>query len=307
MEASSPWLAEAPSASALAPVILTRARHVVSYHLVTSGSCFCRLEGEAPVRLEAGDFVVIPHGQPYVLGTDPGARPGAPLDEVLSPFRWLAKNRTFCTVREGGGGRERIDVACGFLGCDAEPVNPVLAALPRLIHLRGADAPPGDRLHDLLAFALAEARAKRAGSDCVLLRISELMFVELVRRHVATMPSEAAGWLAGVRDDVVGRALALLHGEPARPWTVASLAKRAGCSRSAMAERFTQLVGEPPIQYLTRWRMQIAARLLAEGAKVSAVALDVGYDSEAAFSRAFKKAAGSPPSAWRARGTDGAT
>jgi AraC-like DNA-binding protein len=136
----------------------------------------------------------------------------------------------------------------------------------------------------------------------VLLRLSELMFVEVVRRHLAALPRPEAGWLAALGDPEVGRALALLHARPGEPWTLDSLGREAGLSRSTLAQRFTDMVGEPPMRYLARWRMQLAARRLADGgAKVQAVALEVGYDSEAAFSRAFKKIVGTSPAGWRKR------
>jgi AraC-like DNA-binding protein len=159
-----------------------------------------------------------------------------------------------------------------------------------------------DRLSHLLAFATAEARERRAGSECMLLRISELLFVEVVRQHLAALPSGERGWLAGLNHPIVGRALALLHERPAEAWTVDELARRSGVSRSSLASSFSELVGQPPMQYLAHWRMQLAATLLSEGhAKVSVVALEVGYDSEAAFSRAFKALVGVPPATWRKR------
>ena len=161
---------------------------------------------------------------------------------------------------------------CGFLGCDVHPFNPLLAALPRLLHVRHAFA-AGDPLARLIEFALAESQERRAGGECVRLRLSELMFVEVVRRYLAGLPAEQTGWLAGLRDRIVGRALACLHERPGEDWTLEKLAKDVGLSRSALAERFTHFVGDPPMQYLTRWRMQVAARLLADGeAKVSTVA-----------------------------------
>jgi AraC-like DNA-binding protein len=179
------------------------------------------------------------------------------------------------------------------------PFNPLLASLPRLLHIPRAFV-SDDPLGRLIDFAVTESQGRRAGGECVRLRLSELMFVEVVRRYLAALPAEQTGWLAGLRDRFVGRALALLHERPGNPWTLKSLAKEVGLSRSAMAERFTHFVGDPPMQYLTRWRMQAAARLLADGqAKVSAVGHQVGYASEAAFSRAFKKVTGAPPSAWR--------
>jgi AraC-like DNA-binding protein len=180
------------------------------------------------------------------------------------------------------------------------PFNPLLATLPPALHVRAASASPGDPLSRLVDFTLAESRERRAGGECVRLRLSELMFVEVVRRHLAAMPAEDTGWLAGLRDPVVGRALLLLHDRPAEAWTLDRLARDAAASRSAHAERFAHLVGEPPMHYLARWRLQLAARLLSDArAKVSSVAAQVGYDSEAAFSRAFKRLVGRSPSTWR--------
>lgn len=182
------------------------------------------------------------------------------------------------------------------------PFNPLLAALPRLLHVRREAGSPGDSLDQLLDFTVAESREKRAGGECVRLRLSELMFVEVVRRHLESLPVEQTGWLAGLRDETIGRALGLLHERPAQAWTLESLARETGLSRSALADRFSHFVGQPPMQYLTSWRLQLAARLLADStAKVASVALEVGYESEAAFSRAFKKATGVPPAAWRHR------
>jgi len=223
-----------------------------------------------------------------------------PLEAQLDWFRRMVAGGLPFVVTEGGGGPERLGVVCGFLGCDVVPFNPVLAALPTVIRLASPSPGAGDRLGQLIDFAVAEARERRAGSDCVRLRISELMFVELVRRYLSGLPAEQTGWLAGLRDPYVGRALSLLHQDPARAWTLETLARAAGLSRSLLAERFQHFVGQPPMRYLTRWRMQVAARLLAErGAKVSAIAQRVGYDSEAAFSRAFKRITGVPPAGWR--------
>ena len=301
VEATSPWVIEVPDTSALASVTLPRAQHVISYHVVTRGACSAALLGAAPVRLEEGDVLVLPHGDPYVMSMPPGMRGGPDMAEVLAFLGQMVAGRLPFTVAEGGGGPGQLGLVCGFLGCDVHPFNPLLAALPRLLHVRQAFA-SGDPLGRLIEFAIAESLERRAGGECVRLRLSELMFVEVVRRHLAALPAEQTGWLAGLRDRIVGRALALLHDRPGEAWTLETLARDVGLSRSALAERFTHYVGDPPMQYLTRWRMQSAARLLADGqAKVSAVALQVGYDSEAAFSRAFKKLAGVPPATWRSR------
>jgi AraC-like DNA-binding protein len=302
VDASAPWRVALPDGAALAPVVLPRAQHIISYHVVREGAAWGGIAGQAPVRLEAGDILVLPRGDAYAMSTAPGARDGPRLEEVMAFMRDMAAGRLPFAVREGGRGTERLRLVCGFLGCDVRPFNPLLATLPPLLHLRRDFRSADDPLGQLVEFTLAEARERRPGGDCVRLRLSELMFVEVVRRHLALLPAEERGWLAGLRDPLVGRALGRLHERPADPWTLERLARDIGASRSVLADRFAHFVGLPPIQYLTRWRMQIAARLLAEGAgKVSAVALEVGYDSEAAFSRAFKKIAGVPPGMWRRR------
>jgi AraC-like DNA-binding protein len=302
VDASPPWRVALPDGQALAPAVLPRAQHIISYHVVREGSCWGGVVGQAPVRLQPGDILVLPRGDAYAMSTAPGARGGPGRDEVMAFMREMAAGRVPFVVREGGAGSERLRLVCGFLGCDMRPFNPLLATLPPLLHLRGSFRSADDPLSQLVDFTLAESREPRPGGDCVRLRLSELMFVEVVRRHLATLPAEETGWLAGLRDPLVARALALLHERPAHPWTLEGLARDVGASRSVLADRFAHFVGHPPIQYLMRWRMQVAARLLAEGVrKVSAAALEVGYDSEAAFSRAFKKVAGVPPGAWRRR------
>jgi AraC-like DNA-binding protein len=176
----------------------------------------------------------------------------------------------------------------------------LLAALPKVMHVQRPSRTEDSLLDRLIELTLAEAQTRRAGGECMRLRLSELMFVEVIRRYLEGLPSEHTGWLAALRDPGVGRALALIHEQPARVWTLEELARQSGMSRSVLADRFAQLVGEPPIQYLTNWRMQVAARLLADGAsKVAVVGREVGYASEAAFSRSFKKLTGLSPATWR--------
>ena len=302
VEARSPWVIGLPDGATIARSVTPRAQHVISYHVVTDGRCWGGVPGEPPVALEPGDVLVLPHGDPYVMSLSSDLRGGPGPAEVLSFLGAMSAGRLPFTVTEDGGGPEHLQLVCGFLGCDVRPFNPLLATLPRLLRVRRTGSGADDSLDRLVELTVSEARDRRPGGECVRLRLGELMFVEVVRRHLAALPREQRGWLAGLRDPVVGRALGLLHERPAHPWTLEELARAAGASRSVLAERFAHFVEDPPMQYLTRWRMQIAARLLAEGTrKVSAVALEVGYDSEAAFSRAFKKAAGVPPATWRRR------
>jgi AraC-like DNA-binding protein len=301
VDAWTPWVAEAPSTEALAPAILPRGQHVISYHLITRGACWCEIAGRPPVPLAAGDVIVIPHGDAYSLSSAPRLRSGLTLEETLGWFRQMAAGQLPFVVQEGGGGPERIGVVCGFLGCDAIPFNPVLATLPELVHVPLPRA-GADRLAALIDLAVAEARERRPGGRSVLLRLGELMFVEVVRRYLSSVKAGERGWLAGLRDPVVGRALALLHETPARSWTLDDLAREAGASRSVLTERFTNLVGQAPMHYLAAWRIQLASRRLGDGpAKISTVAGEVGYESEAAFSRAFKRLTGVSPATWRRR------
>lgn len=300
--ARSPWVAEAPASAQIADKVTPGAQHTIEYHVVTQGSCWISLVGDVafePVQLQEGDIAVIPHGDPHVVSSAPGMRAEPnlevhrrPNDDEDLPF----------VLRTGSDGPSESHLICGFFSCDVRPFNPLIAALPRFMRF-GRDASRGSdsRLDQFIRLAAAETASRRAGSQSILNRLSELMFVEVIRLHMDRLaPSGDTGWLAGLRDPLVGRALTLLHARPAHAWTLEELATETGASRSALADRFGNLVGCAPIQYLTQWRMQIAARRLAEpGIKVSAVAFEVGYASEAAFSRAFKKLVGRPPSQWR--------
>jgi AraC-like DNA-binding protein len=300
VDATSPWGVEVPRADLFGPLILPRAQHIVSYHIILQGSGYASIPGMKPMRFAAGDVVVIPHADSYAMLSRPNQKPELTPDTSLDFFREMAAGRLPFTIEEGGGGAERAKFVCGFLGCDLRPFNPLLGALPRLLHVKRASGEQSDLLDGLIDLTLAEAQVQRVGGESIRLGLSELIFIEVVRRYLATLADGQTGWLAGLRDPAVGRALSLLHERPADSWTLEELARAAGVSRSVLADRFTHLVGHPPMQYLTRWRMQLAARLLADGTrKVSAVGLDVGYASEAAFSRTFKRIAGMSPATWR--------
>lgn len=305
VDATTPWVSWAPRAEEFRRVVLPTSQHLVSYHVVTQGHCWAGLCDAPPERFEEGDVLVVPHGHAYVLADSPGAKATYGFEEAVTFFRRMGAGELPSVVSEGGGGTEHTQFICGFLGCDLRPFNPVLAALPTMIHLHAATR-SGDAMRHLIEFALCELRQPRSGSKDVLLRLAEVMFVEVVRRHLETISETQTGWLAGLHDPLVARTLALLHGTAPHRWTLDALAAQAGSSRSVLAERFSQLVGQPPMQYLMRWRMQLAARMLAEpSAKVAVVADAVGYESEAAFSRAFKKSVGVAPSAWRRHRADG--
>lgn len=289
VDAGDPWSVHALPARELAPRIMPHAEHLISYHIITRGRCFGGVLGEEQVELNAGDVIVFPHGDAHVMASGHGVRVG---DDVVS----IAQRRHPNNVRLGEG-EAGTSLICGFFGCDLRPFNPLLDALPRRLHLRRMSSPWLDAFTRRLA---DETRSGSAGADAVLTRLAEVMFVEVLRRYLQDLGPGQTGWLAGLRHPTVARVLGLIHGRPAHPWTLDLLAREAASSRSVVAKRFGEIVGLPPMQYLTRWRMQLgASRLVHGGAKVAAIAAGVGYDSEAAFSRAFKKATGVSPGAWR--------
>jgi AraC-like DNA-binding protein len=301
VEAAPPWVTEAPDGAAFAPSILGTTHRIVSYHIVLNGSCWAGLIDGEPERFDAGDILLIPHGDPYLLASAPDLRASYGRDDSVRFLVRMARGELPPVIVEDGGGAGATRFICGFLGCDDASFEHALCALPRMVHLRRpTDA--RDPLDGLIDFALGELRTQGSGASSVLLRLSELVFVGIIRRYLAAAPAPERGWLAGLRDPVVARAMTIMHTRAADPWTLAALSREAGASRSTLVERFTTVVGEPPMQYLARWRMQLAARMLTdESVKVATVAASVGYQSEAAFSRAFKRAVGVAPMAWRDR------
>lgn len=299
----SDWAAEAPPAREIAPLLMPGIEHVVEYHALVQGSCWAGIPGLQMVQLFPGDVVMFPHGDAHVVSSAPGLRGstdmswfGGARTEQL-PLRVAYDGRNVQLAREPAPDADTT-IVCGFLGCDMQPFNPLIASLPRVLHLRANERDAW--IARFTEHAAAESHARRPGGEAMLARMSEMMFVDAVRRYADSLPEESAGWLAGLRDRFVGRALALMHEQPAQDWSIDELGRRVGLSRSALHERFVQLVGMPPMQYLAQWRMQAAARLLLESrATVAAIALDVGYESEAAFARAFKRLVGKPPAAWR--------
>jgi AraC-like DNA-binding protein len=293
IHASDPWVAETPSGEAIVGEMFPGSEHLICYHVITQGSCWACIPGQHPLRLSAGDIIVLPQGDTHVLSSTPGLR----RTPDMALYRMPSDGHLPVSISMGTPQGEPTHFVCGFLGCDARPYNPLLTALPQMILVTGQ---AGGALAAYVQFALAESKGPRMGGQCVLGRLSELMFVDVVRHYLETLPPDRTGWLAGLRDPFVGRALAAVHRKPAHAWTIESLARNVGLSRSGLAERFTQFVGQPPMQYLTSWRMQLAANHLVSGMdSVAVIASRVGYESEAAFSRAFKKVVGTPPSRWR--------
>ena len=270
-------------------------RHVIATHFVAGGDMRLRVEGSQPVDVRAGEFVMLPHNDPHVFGSHLDVRQTTARDVIQSP-----RADGIARIDYGGGGAV-TQLLCGYLASDA-PFDPLMSALPPVLKLDVRATASGAWIESSFRFAASEIAAGRLGSTTVIAKLSELLFVEAVSQFVVNLPAERRGWLAGARDPHVGRALAALHARPNEAWTAEALALEVGMSRSVFAERFSTLVGQPPMQYLTGWRMHVAAQRLREGhASVAQIGFAIGYDSEAAFSRAFKRQFGTSPSAWRRR------
>ncbi|MGB0126476.1 MAG: AraC family transcriptional regulator [Rhodocyclaceae bacterium] len=299
------WVAEAPPANAIADAVMPGAEHVLAYHHVVKGGGWAVMEGQQPARLAAGDTILFPRGDGHVLTSAPGLRAQPDCTDWVFATRNDPKPIPVTyhrgVLRPGAAlpaDEATTVVVCGFIGCDLRPFNPLIGALPRMLHIPSGGV--GDWVQAVLHQAVQESRERRPGSEAVLERASEMVFVDAARRYLESLPEDAAGWLAGLRDRYVGKALALLHEQPNREWSIEEVGRQVALSRSALHERFVRYVGVPPMQYLASWRMQLGANLLRTShATVAHVAQEVGYDSEAAFARAFKRAMGLPPAAWR--------
>ncbi|MEW5757723.1 MAG: AraC family transcriptional regulator [Pseudomonadota bacterium] len=299
------WSAEAPAAEEIAEAVLPGCEHVMEYHMIAKGSGWAAVSGRPPVKLATGDIVMFPQGDRHVISSAPGIEP------IRQTADWVFARRNDpkplpISYHHGvveAGVRLPVDDAdmvavCGFLGCDLRPFNPLISALPRLLHLPASHA--GGWVAQVIDQAACESSNPRPGGDAVLERLGEMIFIDAARRYLDSLPEDASGWLAGLRDRFVGKALELMHARPDHAWTVDELARDVGLSRSALHERFVDYVGQPPMHYLTHWRIQLGARRLRESNRtVAGIALEVGYDSEAAFSRAFRRIVGMPPAAWR--------
>ncbi len=293
-EFSTPWSVWAPDSRLFAPMLIPGAKQLVLFHLIVEGTCWVELENESPCKLEAGDLIVLPHGDAHALANPPGET-RTPMSTLLPPPPWQQPP----SLVHGGGG-EVARILCGFLYCDDAVFNPVFTMLPRVLLVRAQDGPSGSWLQTNLRYMLQEVGAQRPGGASLLARLTELLFVEVLRRSIENLSDNQIGWLAALKDPLVGKALQLIHADPTHPWQVTELGRRVGLSRSVLAERFRHFLGEPPMHYLIRWRLQLAAQLLRDTDDgIAAIAARVGYDSEAAFSRAFKRQAGESPAAWR--------
>jgi len=291
-----PWCTGGRIAPELCAPTVGPASHLIIYHYVVEGELRIRIDGEHgdDLVIGVGELVLLPRNDPHLMGSDLSLPP-VPGSDIIRPH----ENGGLLSIHHGGTGR-CTRMICGFLGCSTTQDNPVLSALPSLLKLNVEHGGAAEWIRSTFQYAAAEVAAGRPGSETVLAKLSELLFVEAVRRYADTLPEGQTGWFAGLREPYIARALALLHRDIARRWTVDELGREVGLSRSALADRFIRLIGVPPMNYLTSWRMQVAAQKLREtGVSIAQVAEIVGYDSEAAFSRAFKKATGTAPATWR--------
>lgn len=289
---TAPWCVASPADTTLAPMLGLGSERLVLYHYMVEGSCLVTLPGAQPQSLSAGDIVVFPHGDAHTMASATNVRP-----EALNPQAVL---RDPAKMLQFGGGGEMTRFVCGYMACDPRLFQPVLEALPRLVTVRLGSMDKARWLEATLHHAVEEAASPRPGAEGVLAKLSEVMVVETLRQFVAQLSPEHTGWLSGLRDRAVGRTLALMHQQPARAWTVDALAREVAVSRSVLAERFTHFVGQSPMQYLGRWRMALATNYLKRSSlSLARIAEQVGYETDAAFSRAFRREFGQPPATWR--------
>lgn len=295
-----PWGLAAPAASDMSRMLPFHTEHLIPFHIIARGSCWLELKDHEPVWLEEGDAVLLPYGDSHGLRGRAQADK-VPAGQLLPPPPWPD-----ILVVEHGGDGGRTDIVCGFLQCDELLFNPLLHHLPVLLHVSPGRGRGDDWLASTIRHTAQEASRTDPGGRSMLPRLTELMFVEILRQHMQALSAGEVGWFAAVNDSVVGVALNWLHAAPLEAWDVERLARRVGVSRTVLAERFKHFLAMPPMQYLTRWRLQLAAQTL----KVSVTPMKIlaeqaGYESEAAFSRAFKRHFGAPPGEWRKRQVQG--
>lgn len=294
-EFTAPWCIDSAPGKEDVRHILPGAEHVAIYHLLVEGRCRATLpDRSATVDLGAGDLLLLPGGEQHLMGSDLQLAP-VRAELLVEP----SVNRGPARINYGGGG-EQTRFLCGYLACDRRLCQPLIGSLPRLLRIPVGDGPASRWLIGLFEMGAAASSTAQPGAEALVARLSELLFVDAIRRYLASLPEEQSGWFAALRDPHVSRALAAIHAEPGRHWSADELAREAALSRSALTERFGRILGEPPMQYLTRWRMALAGQALREGSEaVARIAERFGYESEAAFNRAFRREYGLPPAAWR--------
>ncbi|HTS46790.1 MAG TPA: AraC family transcriptional regulator [Bryobacteraceae bacterium] len=294
-EFSAPWGFSSPASNNMAATLDLQVSHLVLYHLLIEGGAVVGFADGQSLELRPGDVVIFPHGDAHHMSSGKGAVPPFPNYGINAKI----KARDLSPLRAGGDG-ETSRFVCGYMTCDPYLSRPILSGLPPVFKVNIRADRSGHWLESSILHLVEEAASGRVGSEAMLAKLSEALFVDTLRRYVAGLPEQQTGWLSGARDPIVGKSLGLLHSRVAHPWTIADLADQVGISRSALVERFTRYLSEPPMTYLTRWRLQLAARSLEKTSRgVAEIAADIRYESEAAFNRAFKREFGQPPGRYR--------
>jgi AraC family transcriptional regulator, alkane utilization regulator len=292
-ECHEPWCMNVPPGADMARMLYPAASNVVICHTVLEGRCWIQPAGGAPMALAAGDVVAIPHGDAHLVGSGLQYAPVSIQDSIK------IKAPELKPMRYGGDGNRTV-LVCGWFAYDRDVPNPLVSVLPQIFRSAMGGRPAGPWLEQSIRYALEAAASGQPGSSAVATKVAESLFVETLRAYIDSLPPAQPGWLSGLRDPQVGRCLELMHSQPARDWSVESLADEIHVSRSVLAQRFNDLVGVPPMQYLKRWRLSIAARMLrGERVHIGRVIDAIGYESQASFSRAFKKEYGVAPGQWR--------
>lgn len=289
------WAYESLSGPATAQILRPGTDRVVLFHVVASGTCWVSVDDGEKHWATQGDVIVLPYGDQHTMGGVEDART-VPLMTLMPAPPW----QTLPVIRHGAQGGSRTDVICGFIHSEDSLFDPGLRVFPRVFVVRPATTAAAGWVQANIRYALDQAESSPLGPDAVPSRLPELLLVEVLREHLRTAPAVDEGWVAALRDPVLRPALAALHRDPARRWSIDQLARAAATSRSRLDSRFREVLGRSPIRYLTEWRLHLAQELLATtDLSVAAVARRVGYDAEEAFSRAFRRAYGEPPGAWR--------
>lgn len=295
-EFTAPWGYETPSSEDLVRALRPAAEHLVILHAVIEGACEVRIANGPSVHAQEGEFVILPYGDQHSM-VSPGNAHSIPIADLLPDPPWP----DMLVAQAGLGGGSRTRVLCSYLDCSDIIFNPLLQALPRLVKVTPQPGAGADWLRAGLRYS-ADLSPHAIARDAIGSRLPELLLVETLRQYLAQLPSNQTGWLAGLADPVLGDALLRIHGDPSRGWTVALLAEELGVSRSVLNRRFAERLGESPMRYVALWRTQLAGHLLdTTDLPVGVIGSRVGYESEAAFSRAFKRQVGVAPLAWRNR------
>lgn len=299
VDACAPWAAASPPTFQLVDRMMPQAQNIAQYHVVTNGNCWASLTqpSDPPIRLETGSVVVFPRGDCHILSSEPHMQ----AEPVLENYRVPRPDESLPFYLNKNPDRApSCSLICGFLGCDVKPFNPLIESLPPMLHIADAFSSEDGWLSHLIQGTVEETRKRRVGRDSMLPRLSELMFIEVIRRYLESLPKENSGWISALADQHIGKAITLIHSDPAYPWSLAELSRCVGLSRTIFVQRFSQYLEMAPMTYVLSWRMQLAGGLLKGTNKsVGQIASIVGYESEAAFSRAFKRCNDASPAEWR--------